>query len=424
METIWCSYPSFPDMVRQSFDSSTLNLTQPLGHFQEQITTWSRDVFGNIFHKKRNLLARIEGIQRSRAYPRSLFLQELEHTLVRDYSLILQQEQEFWRLKSKISWLAEGDCNTRFFHTSTLNRRRRNIINSLRDDSGNWNYSEEDIKNSIFQYYNNLYSIQHHAAPLGFQLNPFSRGSICKEEHSRLEAIPEITEIKSAIFSFKPDKAPGPDGIHPLLFQRYWDIIGPTAVNFCRQTFHKDTMEKAVSNTYLCLIPKCRNAINLRNFKPIGLCNTQYKIITKIIAHRLKQHIPTLISHTQSSFLSNRRAADNAIIVQDYITHFAKIRGIKANMILNIDLEKALDKIEWSFIRQALFFFNIPDKIIKLIMACISTYSISILINGGRTNFFKPTRGIMQGDPLSPYLFIMCMELLSRRIDYKVDTLN
>ena len=79
----------------------------------------------------------------------------------------------------------------------------------------------EDIKNSIFQYYNNLYSTEHHVAPLGFQLNPSSRGSICKEDHSRLEAIPEITEIKSVVFSFKPDKAPSPDGIHPLLYQRY-----------------------------------------------------------------------------------------------------------------------------------------------------------------------------------------------------------
>ncbi|KAF3661675.1 hypothetical protein FXO37_12812 [Capsicum annuum] len=292
------------------------------------------------------------GIQRFRAYTRSLFLQELEHTLVRDYRLILQQEQEFWRLKSRISWLAEGDNNTRFFHTSTLNRRRRNRINSLRDDSRNWNYSEENIKNSIFQYYNNLYSTEHHAAPLGFQLNPSSRGSICKEDHSRLEAIPEITEIKSVVFSFKPDKTPGADGIHPLLYQRYWDIIGPDVVNFCRQTFHKATMEEAVNNTYLCLIPKCRNAINLMNFRPIGACNTQYKIITKIIAYRLKQHLPTLISYTQSSFLSNRRTTDNAIIVQEYITHFAKMRGKKANMILKTDLEKAFDRIEWSFIRE------------------------------------------------------------------------
>lgn len=138
-------------------------------------------------------------------------------------------------------------------------------------------------------------------------------------------------------------------------------------------------------------------------------------IITKIIASHLKTYFPNLISHSQSSFLTRRRATDNAIIIQDFITLFAKMKGEKANMILKIDLEKAFDKIEWSFIRQDLYFFNILNDMIKLIISCISTSSISILINGGRKIF---------SDLLSPYLFIMCMELLSRRINHEVDILN
>lgn len=179
-----------------------------------------------------------------------------------------------------------------------------------------------------------------------------------------------------------------------------------------------------MNSIYLCFIPKCKNALNLRNFRPIGLCNTQYKIITKIIASRLRRHFPNLISHSQSSFLARRRATDNGIIIQEFITHFGKMKGKKANMILKIDLEKVFDRIKWSFIKQALHFFNIPNNMIKLIMSCISTSSIYILINGGRTNFFRPSRGIRQGDPLFSYLFIMCMELLFRKTDHEVDILN
>lgn len=95
-----------------------------------------------------------------------------------------------------------------------------------------------------------------------------------------------------------------------------------------------------------------------KNFRPIGLCNTQYKIITKIIANRIKPFLQSLIGETQASFLYKRRFSDNAIIVQEYINHFRKMKGLTPHMILKIDLEKVVDRLEWSFIRQALFFFN------------------------------------------------------------------
>lgn len=93
-------------------------------------------------------------------------------------------------------------------------------------------------------------------------------------------------------------------------------------------------------------------------------------------------------------------------------------------MLLKLDLEKAFDRLEWSFIRRTLLYFNISPPLVSLIMSCVTTSSISILINGTRTPYFTPTRGIRQGDPLSPYLFIMCMEMLSRSIPLLVDYLQ
>lgn len=100
------------------------------------------------------------------------------------------------------------------------------------------------------------------------------------------------------------------------------------------------------------------------------------------------------------------------------------MKGKYPSMLLKLDLEKTFDKLEWSFIRRALSYFNIPPYMIFLIMSCVTTTSISILINGSKTQYFTPTRGIRQDDPLSPYLFIMCMELFSRSISLSVDYLN
>lgn len=100
------------------------------------------------------------------------------------------------------------------------------------------------------------------------------------------------------------------------------------------------------------------------------------------------------------------------------------MKGKCFSMLLKIDLEKAFNRLEWSFIRQILFYFNLPTPMISLILSCVTTTSISVLINGSKTQFFTPTRGIRQGDPLSPYLFIMCMEMLSRSISCSVDYLQ
>lgn len=140
-------------------------------------------------------------------------------------------------------------------------------------------------------------------------------------------------------------------------------------------------MNPKVNSTYLCLISKCRNVTTLKNFRPISLCNTLYKIITKIISTRIKPHLAKIISPNQASFMAKRRASNNVIIVQEYVKYLFKMRGKQPTMILKIDFEKTFESIEWSFIRQALSFFNFPQKLSQLILSYISTFSISILVN-------------------------------------------
>lgn len=119
--------------------------------------------------------------------------------------------------------------------------------------------------------------------------------------------------------------------------------------------------------------------------------------------------LTTLISPTQSNFVKNRRASDNAIIMQELIPQFKKTKGNNGKMLVKIDLEKAFDKLEWSFIYKTLLYFKIPPKMSKLIMSCISTTSSSVLVNGRKTKFFHPCRG-RQGNSMSPYIFYIVHE--------------
>lgn len=151
----------------------------------------------------------------------------------------------------------------------------------------------------------------------------------------------------------------------------------------------------------------------MKKFQPIGLCNTIYKVITKIIANLIKSFLEKLIGPQQTSFLKGRWASDNAILIQEIVRHLCHNKSSKRSLILKIDIEKAFDHLEWSFVYQTLLFFKFPPKITNLIMSCITTSRIAILVNSTKTDYFSPSRGIRQGGPISPYIFILCMELLS-----------
>lgn len=128
-----------------------------------------------------------------------------------------------------------------------------------------------------------------------------------------------------------------------------------------------------------------------------------------------------LISPYQSNFLKGRGTSDNVIIIQEIMNHFQKLIGRRGKLLLKIDLEKAFDRQEWYFIYRALLFFKFPQRITKIIMICVRSSRITILINGSKTEFFHPTRGIRQGELMSPYLFILFMEPLSKYIGHQVN---
>lgn len=137
-QTMWMSHPGFKDLVIESWSERPCSLTNSINTLSRLATRWNKETFGNIFHKKKHLMARILGIQRSLARKPSSFLTELEKQLRREYSVILENEREFWMLKSRTEWIMEGERNTRFFHVSALVNRRQNRIRGLVQPTGEW----------------------------------------------------------------------------------------------------------------------------------------------------------------------------------------------------------------------------------------------------------------------------------------------
>ena len=195
--------------------------------------------------------------------------------------------------------------------------------------------------------------------------------------------------------------------------------MGKSVLDEVKRIFEERRVPEYLNKTHVALIPKIQGPETLGNYRPISLCNTVYKIVTKILVARLRPFLDTLVSPLQAAFVPGRRAIDNAIIAQEVIHFISKKRGNEGYMVLKIDLEKAYDKLEWSFIRDMLYRVNLPMDLIDIIMSCVSTVSTSILVNGDALDPIYPSRGIRQGDPLSPYLFILCMEFLGHLVEEK-----
>ncbi|KAH1073281.1 hypothetical protein J1N35_025609 [Gossypium stocksii] len=172
--------------------------------------------------------------------------------------------------------------------------------------------------------------------------------------------------------------------------------------------------------TILVLIPKKERPEDFSDFRPISLCSIMYKLVMKVIANRFKVVFPNYISLEQAGFIAGRNISDNIIIAQEIIHSMRSKKAGRNWMAIKLDLEKTYDRISWDFIDMTLAAAGIPDFLRKVIMSAISSSTMQILWNGVLSKSFKPIRGIRQGCPLSPYLFVLCMEWLGHIIRSKI----
>nr|GEV41831.1 RNA-directed DNA polymerase, eukaryota [Tanacetum cinerariifolium] len=269
--------------------------------------------------------------------------------------------------KVKIKWSIKGDENSRFFHAMLNKKRNQQAIRGILKD-------------------------------------------VNVEQLIDLERDVSKEEIKRAVWDCGSDKSPGPDGFTFGFYRRFWDIIEFDVVEAVYHFFTFGSFPKGGNASFIALIPKLHDARVVKDFRPFCLIGSVYKIVAKILANRLVEILGDLVHEVQSAFIANRQILDGPFILDELI-HWCKSKKMQS-MLFKVDFEKAYDSVRWDYLDDILNKFGFGLKWRMWISNCLTSSKGSILVNGIPTKEFYFHKCLKQGDPLSPFLFLLIMETL------------
>ncbi|GKC26645.1 hypothetical protein Tco_1033939, partial [Tanacetum coccineum] len=311
--------------------------------------------------------------------PFNVILREEEAAYVLAFNEALVMEERFLKQKAKIKWLRVGDSNSDYFHKAVKGRISRSRIDAISTTDGT--LFEADQVPVAF--------VNHYTAFLG-----------------------QHREVKDVIFSMGNDKSPGPDGYTAAFYKEAWDIVASDVTRDVQKKFTNSNLLKELNHNIIALIPKVASPSRINDYRPISCCKVLFKCISKIIANRIKGSLAFLISPNQSAFVLGRRISDNILLTQELMHNYHLDRS-PPRCAFKVDIQNAYDTVDWGFLKATLVGFGFHPRLIHWIMECVSTTSFLLSINGAIHGYFKGKRSLRQGDPISPYLFKLIMEVLT-----------
>ncbi|GJY88535.1 RNA-directed DNA polymerase, eukaryota [Tanacetum coccineum] len=280
--------------------------------------------------------------------------------------------------KAKIKWAVEGDENTGFFH-GIINKRRnvQNIRGVMAE--GNWIDNPVNVKKEFFDHFANRF--RKPGKSTASLLADFPN-QISFEQRSYLESDVTNEEIKKAVWECGIDKAPGPDGFTFGFFRHYWYLVDKEVFEAVRYFFVHIDLPRGCNSSFIALIPKIPDANLVKDFRPISLIGSIYKIIAKVLTNRLVGVLGGIINEVQSAFVKERQILDGPFILNEVISWCKRKK--KQTLLFKVDFEKAYDSVRWDFLDDVLGKFGFGDKWRKWIRCCLYSSKGFIIINGRR----------------------------------------
>lgn len=423
-ERMWIEHEDYDYMVRFNWNNGPDVNENPSCFFSGNLkdmrialSKWSKEVFPNNRKLINELMVELNICNSDNNSNRDMVKAKSIVKLIED---LWDREELYWAQRSRLQWLKCSDKNTKFFHSTTIQRRQRNKVTKIKNGQGDWLENKGEIVRCFRDYFDNLFDASGNR-DFSFVLSHIDRVITDVNNEFLCSPITDI-EIKNAVFQLGGSKAPGPDGFSGLFYQYRWQVVGNQLCDLVKDFFHNGFSFESLNITNLVLIPKMENPESVGNFKPISLWNISYKVMSKVVTNRLKDIMPRIISENQRAFFSGRLIQDNILVVHE-VFHYSKNkkRGRYAEMAIKMDMNKAYDRVEWDFLAQVLLKMGFNSAWVEKVIHCLDSVSFNLLLSGKKVSSFRPKRGLRQGDPLSPYLFIIMADVLFKMINLCID---
>ncbi|WVZ61798.1 hypothetical protein U9M48_011614 [Paspalum notatum var. saurae] len=322
----------------------------------------------------------------------------------------IQERAAYWKQRSKQRAIREGDANTAFHHAHATVRLRSNQIKSIEVD-GCARFSHEDKTAALTSHYRAILGAPI-AAVWRFDVLDLYRGRPGPSED--LTAPLTISEAKVAVKDMNKCSAPGPDGFGPSFYQAAWDTIAAVLEHFCLAFQDQTVQLERVNRSFIVLLPKTPGACAIGSFRPISLQNCCVKIIAKLLTTRLQKQIGRLVDVDQTGFIRGRSITENFVYALELVQLCHKRKA--PTVVLKLDFAKAFDSISWDGLFTILRARGFNDTWCAWMHCLLSSSTTAILVNGCPGPWIQCKRGLRQGDPLSPYLFLLVADVLQALI--------